>query len=225
MSKVALCLIATGKYDRFLPECLRTAGECFLDGHDVTYFVFADRLRPGENVVWRPTPHNPWPWPTLYRYHTMLQAKKELLQHDYLYYLDVDSRFVRPVGEEIFGDLVGTIHPGYAGQPKRNWTFETRPQSRACVSRIDAQHYYCGGFQGGAAERWVRAMEEMAAMIDDDAARGIVPVWHDESIVNRYFLDNPPALSLSPDYCCYAHMRRDTRRIEIVGKNNGEFHR
>ena len=123
--KVALCVIATGKYAQFLYELLGTAHTLFCPGHDLRFFVFTDTgmvPRHHEPTVVIPTPHESWPGPTIHRYRTMLRAEKELLACDYAYYVDVDSRFVRPVGDEVLGDLVATIHFGYAEKPRQDWT-------------------------------------------------------------------------------------------------------
>ena len=68
-------------------------------------------------------------------------------------------------------------------------------------------------------------MEEMDAAIRDNEQRGITAVWHDESHWNRYLIDHPPTVELSPAYMSPANYYLDTQRIVIVSKNNGEFHR
>ncbi len=39
--------------------------------------------------------------------------------------------------------------------------------------------------------------------IDSDLNKGIIAVWHDESHLNRYFIDHPPTKILCPSYCYY----------------------
>ena len=155
----------------------------------------------------------------------MLQAEKELLACDYVYYVDVDSRFVRPVGAEIFGELVATIHYGFCESPRKDWTYEHRRASRACIApreKFRAKHYYAGGFQGGRAGAYLDAMRAMDAAIATDERRGVRAVWHDESHWNRYLIDHPPTVELSHEYMCPEPWRPETQRIVIVGKNNGE---
>ncbi len=193
--KVALSVIATGKYTRFLCGLLGTAYEFFCPGHDVRILVFSDSAVPKhhQNTILIPTPHEPWPGPTLHRYRTMLRADDTLEGCDYVYYLDVNSRFVRPVGEEVFGDLAATVHYGFCEAPRRQWTYETRYASRAHVAPAErGRHYYCGGFQGGRAGIYLAAMRSMAAATDADERRGITACWHDESHWNRYLIDHPP---------------------------------
>jgi histo-blood group ABO system transferase len=223
--KIALCVIATGKYTRFLPCLLESAEKFFCRGHDVRLFVFTDsRFRHRAFAIRHLyAPHEPWPGPTLHRYRTLLTAEAELLACDYIYYVDVDSRFVRPVGEEIFGDLTATIHYGFCESPRREFTYEDRPASRACVRPREGRRYYCGGFQGGRAKPFIEAMLAMDAAIAADERRRIVACWHDESHWNRYLIDHRPAVELSHDYCCPGQWRPETQRIVIVGKNNREM--
>jgi histo-blood group ABO system transferase len=224
--KVALCVVATGKYTRFLCELLGTAREFFCAGHEVRVFCFSDTaLVPricGLDLVLGTIAHEPWPGPTLHRYGTMLQAAGDLLDCDYVYYIDVDSRFVRPVGEEIFGHLAATLHYGFLETPRNAWTYERRPVSTACIPKGKGRAYYCGGFQGGRAAVYVQAMRTMAAAITADERCGIVACWHDESHWNRYLIDHPPTVVLSHDYMCPPPWRPETQRIVIVGKDNGE---
>ena len=156
----------------------------------------------------------------------MLRAAEELRRCDYVYYVDVDSRFVRPVGAEIFGRLAATIHYGFCDKPAREWTYEYRIDSNAYVApreRARAKHYYAGGFQGGRADQYLDAMRAMDAAITDDERRGVTAWWHDESHWNRYLIDHQPSVELSPDYMCPEAWRPKTQRIVIVGKNNREM--
>jgi len=55
-------------------------------------------------------PH-PWPAMTLNRYAFILST--DLSTYDYVYYIDADSLFVAPVGDEILKDMIVVSHPGY----------------------------------------------------------------------------------------------------------------
>lgn len=222
--KIALCLIATGKYGRFVRPLIDAAEDLFLPGHERTFVLFSDQSFEDSRIVTQHVEHIRWPGPTLYRYHYMLCQRELLLAHDYVYYLDVDMRIVRAVGDEVLGDLVATIHPGFCESPRWTFTYESRIDSRACVAPWEGARYYAGAFQGGRSRRFVAAMEHMATAIDDDARRCVTAVWHDESHWNRYCIDYPPTLSLSHEYCCPEQWRPDTQKIVIVGKNNGEMH-
>jgi hypothetical protein len=48
--------------------------------------------------------------------------------------------------------------------------------------------------------------ESILENIQDDLARGVIAVWHDESHLNRYFYDNPPALVLDHPFAVAENM-------------------
>jgi hypothetical protein len=53
-------------------------------------------------------------------------AKKELLEYDYVFYLDADMKIVDYVNNEIITDLLGIQHPGFWEETKKSGTPETR---------------------------------------------------------------------------------------------------
>ena len=198
--KVGLLLISTGKYDRFVQPLLNSARKYFLTNHEVTYFLFtdSDKFHNEKNTVIIPKIHEPFPAPTLKRYETFYSYREELSKMDYLFYCDVDMLFVDEVGDEILSDRVATLHPAFQGG---RGTPETRQESLAYVSQDEKMFYYAGGFNGGTAKNFLEMCERLDINIKKDLEKNIIAIWHDESHMNRYFVDNPPTKSLSPSYC------------------------
>lgn len=221
---IGLCIIATGGYGRFVGPLWESAQRFFLPGHDVRLVLFSDAPAPlaCEHVA---TPHRPWPQPTLFRFHTLLEAEMRLRAFDYLFHCDADMRFVAPVGEEVLGRLVAVLHPGFAGKPAHEFTYERRPQSRAYIPPGEGEHYYAGGFQGGCREEYLAAARTMRQAIDEDLRHGLVAVWHDESHWNRYCLDRPPAVVLPTTYCCPESWPMPGRKLLALDKNHAEIRR
>jgi histo-blood group ABO system transferase len=144
-------------------------------------------------------PHEGFPGATLHRYHTFLKVAPFLRTFDYLFYCDVDMLFVDKVGEEIFSDgITATLHPGFDGGIG---TPERRPNSTAYIPPTAKNKYFCGGFNGGESEAFLQMAETTTHNIDLDARNGVTAIWHDESHLNRYLYDNPPAKILTPSYC------------------------
>jgi histo-blood group ABO system transferase len=203
MAKIGLLVIATGKYDQFIPMLYKSMKKYFLINHDVSMFVFTDQEIPNKDgLLSFYHQHEPWPNPTLKRYHVFDKYKEELSRMDYLYYCDADMRFVSEIGEEILPNqefkLVATEHPGFYGG--RRGTYETRPESTAYVSNIEGDCYYAGGFNGGTSEAFLKMSSTIKERVDKDLENDIVAIWHDESQMNRYFIDNKPK-KLNPSYC------------------------
>lgn len=222
--RVALCVMATGHYTRYLQGVINSARTYFCLGHELTLHVWSDIGAAaagisGPGLVWHQADHMPWPGPTLYRYRRMAKAGDLLRKADYVFYVDADSMFVRPVGSELFGNLVAVRHFGYLDVNPAHLPFDRREKTRACVPRGKGARYYAGAFQGGCASIYMAAVDVMANAIDADKADGIVANWHDEAHWNKHLVDHPPDVVLSHDYTCPPQWRPETQRICIVNKN------
>lgn len=224
--KIGLLVIATNKYIDFLQPLISSADEFFLTNHDVTYFVFTNKdevnIQTDRNIIKVKVEHREWPWMTLGRYKIFTNCSILLEKMDYLYYCDADMKFVGVVGDEILSDRVATQHPGYYG---RRGTPETRTNSLACVYPHEQMEYFAGGFNGGTSEEYLKMAEIISNNIDDDYRRGVIAIWHDESHMNRYFIDNKPTKILDPSYCCIENWMDCPfgRRLLAIIKNHSEI--
>lgn len=199
--KVNLLIVATGKYIQFLPQLIESADKYFIKGHDVKYCIFTDATqeRPAHpNCTFFEVEHKPWPHATLKRFHFFLEHRNEMPEADYFFYVDVDARFEQPIGEEIIGKRTAVQHCGYIDG--RNLPFENNPKSMTYVPESKRGAYYGGGFWGFEASEFWNVAHYCAQAIDFDEGNGIVPVWHDESILNKYLAACPPTLVLDPSY-------------------------
>ncbi len=170
-------------------------------------------LRNQKDIHLIPTEPIEWPYPTLLRYNLFLQQEEKLKEYDYIFYCDIDMKFVNVVGDEILGNgLTGAQHPMYALRKEYIAPYEPNPESQAYIHRpgqvtMDNTGkprfmplYYGGGFQGGKSDEWIKAMKEMRTMTDKDMIKNYIPIWNDESIWNRYLFDNPASITLTPSY-------------------------
>jgi len=220
--KIGLLIIATNKYIKFLNNLLVSANAFFCSSHEVTFFIFTDRkIEINKNIKHKiiNTTHKPWPWMTLGRYEIFYNNKNELSKMDYLYYCDVDMKFVSEVGSEILGDRVATQHPGYVG---RRGTPETNPKSLACIRDDEPMTYFAGGFNGGSSAEYLKMCNIISTNIQKDFENGIIAIWHDESHMNRYFVNNAPTVILSSEYCCPEMWDMPKRKLLALDKNHEE---
>ena len=202
MKNIGLLIIATNKYVCFLQQLLESADNFFLTKQNVTYFIFSDKelsfLNSKRKIITTKVDHKPWPWMTLERYEMFKNNKDILSKMDYLYYCDVDMKFVDFVDDEILDKRVSTQHPyryGTRGTP------ETNTNSLACVHPHENMEYFAGGFNGGISDEFLKMSDIISNNIKIDYSKGIIAIWHDESHMNRYFIDNPPTKILDPGYC------------------------
>jgi histo-blood group ABO system transferase len=223
--KIGLLIICTNKYTNFLQSLINSADKHFLNNKDVTYFVFTNKtdvsIETTRDVVMIPIQHQPWPFMTLYRYKIFTQNNEYLQNMNYLYYCDADMLFVGDFGDEILGELVATQHPGFYG---RRGTPEERKESLAYVGPEENMQYFAGGFNGGSKNEFLKMSKEIDKKIDIDYGNGIIAIWHDESHMNRYFIDNPPTVILTPSYC-YGELMQIPfeKKLISLNKNNDEI--
>lgn len=210
--KIVLNLIATNKYLSFLDIICPSIEEFFFPGAEVTAIVHTNldlpenlSLYKGIKFVKNEIKHEPWPFTTLKRFEYFLLARDQILEYDYSFYVDVDSLFIGKILTEILpkDGMIGTIHPCLfvgPGSPERN------PESKACIPMGSDSRYFCGGFFGGSSKKFIEVAEKISQDIQDDLQRGIIAVWHDESHLNRYFFENPPALVLDHPFSVAENM-------------------
>lgn len=220
--KIALCITATGKYNTFANSLIISGRKFFVKNHEVTYFVFADnQIVEGNDVIKIHTNRLGWPYDTLMRFKVYLDHKNILENYDYIYAIDADMLFVSDIGDEILSDLVGTTHPGFYNS---TGSYERRKKSTAYVSRKEGTTYFAGGFYGGKKDKFFHLLETTTKNIAIDLTRNYIAIWHDESHLNRYFIDNPPSLILNPSYCYPESWSIPfERKIIALDKNHSEI--
>lgn len=215
--KIGLLVVATGKYIHFVEPLLKTARKHFCPSHQVTYFIFTDGKVPqAADVIKIEQQKLGWPYDTLMRFVMYHNQAALLSSMDYLFSCDADMLFMHTMGDEILSPRVAVLAPGYIGC---RGTYETRPISTACVGwgeerKYEAEgfvgSYFAGGFYGGTAQEMLKMYATVTHNIEADLKKDFIALWHDESHLNRYFIDNLPTKVLSPLYCypeCYKIQR------------------
>lgn len=200
-TSIGLLLIATGKYDKFIQGMISSADKYFLnDKFNVTYYVFSDKTSPAQSkreIVYTNIEHKQFPFASMDRFKHFTTYSNKFNKEDYLYYVDVDCLFVDNVGEEIIGDLVGVKHCGYLNA---QGPYEPNQNSSLYADPSKYKHYFGGGFSGGKKEKYLDLSKWCYDRIEEDVSKGIMPVWHDETALNRYFSIIEPTVILDPGY-------------------------
>ncbi len=210
--QVGLFLVATNKYKQFIEPFLQSINEYFFFGKQLNIYLFIDDesyefVTPSRmNVQLFKIEPLKFPYATLYRYHMFSQIRK-YIDCDYLFYSDVDMKFVDFVGEEVLPldlspehQIVAVRHCGFYGKGGGAW--EVREESTAYIPADKRLKYFCGGIQGGSKDSYLSACETMRDNIDIDTKNGITSVWHDESHWNQYLSERFGNFKeLTPDYC------------------------
>ncbi len=162
-----------------------------------------------------------WPYDTMMRFAMYYDHRDKLKEMDYLFACDADMLFVGDVGGEILGERVATQHPGFVGE---RGSYETKQISTACVAKHEGAHYFAGGFNGGSRGEFLKMARVITENIKKDLAKNFIAVWHDESHLNRYFIDNLPTVMLSPSYCYPESWKLPyKKRLLALDKNHKEM--
>lgn len=208
--KVAICFIGTGKYLNFLPKYYENIKKYFLPNSEKTFLVFTDGEGDfPEDIKIYEQEHLEWPYITLTRFEILNKAREEIAKHDWLIFLDADTLVVDKVLEKnFFSDksFFGVWHPchnlGMPPHDKIPGAFETNPLSLACID-IDnyPKYYYQGCLWGGKITEVLDMIDELQNRINKDLENNVIAVWHDESHLNKYFIENQDKVNtLGPEY-------------------------
>ena len=215
--KILLVNIATNKYVRYVDRLYDEARKYFLSNHDVSFLLFTNHkdLPELDDVKYSYIEHKDFPEPTLKRYNYFMQEREYIESFDYVFYSDVDMSFVAPVGDEVLGDLCLTKHMYVYDDPSgASWTYDRNRNSTAYVPNGKGVNYYAGGFNGGESKTFMKMSETISKNVLEDEKNGIIALWHDESHLNCYAIDNPPSNILSLAYCCPDWDRLDFEKIK-----------
>lgn len=210
MKKVGILYICTGKYSLFWKNFFEQTEKLFLPKSEKHYFLFTDnkellslsheRVHPYEQEL------EPWPFPTLKRFEYFLRAKNELLQCDYLYFMNANLLIQKKVREWEFlprknEKLVVALHPGFYNKSNDEFPYDRNPECSACIPFGSGERYVMGALNGGRAKDFVLLMEALSASINADLQKNVIALWHDESALNRYIFDYTEKYRvLSPSY-------------------------
>lgn len=196
---LGIITIATGRYfEEFIPSLKASIDRYFnFPGYQIRFYCFTDTNIEIEGIQNIPIQHFGWPFSTLLRYRWMEKHLPSLEKNDYLLYMDADMRVVSsPPASLLNHFLMAVCHPGYLDRPG---AFEIDRQDSCYVPPPLRKHYYQGCFWGGKIEQFVSLVTNLAAMVDSDLSVGNVPIWHDESYLNKY-LSSQVCEALPPIY-------------------------
>jgi hypothetical protein len=215
--KINIVTIATGKYSHFLENFISSFHQYLLKGKaELKFIVFTDdlRYRNKDEKVYNGTENYyikgihteylNWTLGTLLRFHLFDKYQKYFEDGEFTYFVDVDMFCVDNIEDDFLPDkqnkLCGVIHPGfYTGIPQA--PFEDNEKSRAFVEEKDRNKtYHQGCLFGGNTSDFIEMSIILREKIDQDFLNNIIAKWHDESHLNRYFMDHQPK-ELSPSYC------------------------
>jgi len=214
--QIEICLIATNKYTIFVVPLIESIKRFFLIRHSIEITLFTDNISlecfedERVSIVKELIPSYRFPEATLMRYHIMTSKEYKC---DYIYYLDIDYLIVSEIDEEIFGNIVAVLHPGFSMVGGGSWCNDKR--SNAYTYPENREQYFCGGTQGGRYEYYYPIMKRLKREIEDDEQNFVRAEWNDEGHWNKLLSELKSFKILDSRYCMV-----QSHQLQIIWKIN-----
>ncbi|MGN0983590.1 MAG: family 6 glucosyltransferase [Gemmiger sp.] len=202
--RIAMLYICTGKYTVFWPDFYTSFEEHFLPGCEKTYFVFTDEQAlphgDAQNVRLLPQEALPWPYSTMKRFSMFLRCEQELRGFDFVFFCNANLVCSQTVTPEEFlprparGEtLLMVQQPGFWDKTPPFFSYDRNPRCTAYIPYNCGRDYVSGGLNGGTGPAFLALCRELDRRTEQDIAAGVIPLWHDESQLNRYIAETDPA--------------------------------
>lgn len=161
---IAILYICTGKYNQFFSGFYKSAEKYLLVDAEKHYFVWTDD---DQLAVGHPDVHiyhkecAGFPADSLFRFEMFMQAEEQLKKYDYIYFINANALFLKPVGEEILPDETGLAMGIWRGTREKQhpmlYPYERNKMSLAYVAPYQPPYvYFMGGLNGGTPEAYLQ---------------------------------------------------------------------
>ena len=106
--------------------------------------------------------------------------------------------------------------------------FETNPLSLSHITEADdSSVYYQGCLWGGKVPDVLDMIEELDDRVNKDLDNNVIAVWHDESHINKFFIEEKERVNiLSPEYAypeLFAEYCDFKPKIVHLAKDNSKY--
>jgi hypothetical protein len=205
--KVLLCFIGTQNYFYFFDKYYQTFNTLFLPNTKKDFLILTDLnyVSSYNNQFVLNIEHKQWPYVTLLRFKNILKAEELIKKYDWFIFIDADMYANKVITEQDFfvssKRFFGVQHPLFLNS---RGTFENNIKSCAYVSEYDDMcTYWQGCFWGGQNPYILNMIEELNNRVDLDLNNGIVAKWHDESHLNKFYIENKRFVHTYDSSYCY----------------------
>jgi hypothetical protein len=210
--KVAIAFIGTGKYLNFLPKYYENIQKHFLPNSEKTFLVFTDGQLEElpSNIIPYYQEHLEWPFITLKRFEIINRARDIIEKNDWFVFIDADALVIDDISEDEFfteKPFFGVHHPCHFMKMNPHTqppgAFDTNERSEAYVNTTEEfpDIYYQGCLWGGRVPEVCKMIDTLEERTNKDLKNNIVALWHDESHINKFFIENKKSVHcLGPEY-------------------------
>ncbi len=191
MKKIGILYIGIGRYLCFWQDFYNSCEKLLVPEAEKHYYVFTDQESQITSSVRIHVFHQDdmgWPCNSLFRFKMFRRIKEQLSDMDYLFFFNSNAKIVLPVSA---GDILPEKEDYSAmciESDKTKMGHEHRSESAACVRPEEAEYYFSGALNGGKCGPFIKLIEDCDDIVDKDLRNGLMPVWHDESVINRFLV-------------------------------------
>ena len=239
--KVAITFIGTNRYLDYLPKYYENIEKYFLPNTEKVILAFTDgelNDTPDNLKVYHQE-HLEWPFITLKRFEIINKARDVIEECDWLVFIDADALVVDKITEYEFfrfdKPLFGVHHPcHFLGMEPHNKAPGAYEQNTKCEAYVDVSTslppvYWQGCLWGGKVPEVCAMIDELEARVNRDLENDIVALWHDETQINRYFLERTEDVhTFGPEFAfpeVFEEQCNFSPKIVHLAKDNSKYHR
>lgn len=239
MKKVAIAFWGTGMYLNFLPQWYERLEKYFLPKVNKHYFVLTDGDIDDlpENIEVKKIQNYGFPNTFYKTFEEYISLEKNMKGFDWFVSIDSDLYIQEEVNYDDFFDeskkYFGVHHPchfiGLNPHNKFPGSYDRNPKSNGCVGDdiIDMDIYFQGCLWGGKIPHIFNMMKELDKWTKEDVERDTVPIYFEESYMNKWFLLNrkevnilPPDYAYPEDFESYCNF---SNKMMHLSKDNKKF--
>lgn len=190
--KIGVLYIGIGRYSCFWKDFYQSCEEFFIPEAEKHYYVFTDHEDEFDSNKRIEVFHQDdmgWPCNSLLRFKMFNRISSHLNDYDYLFFFNSNAKFLTHIlPQDILPESEDYAALCIEDNPEK-MAFESRKESAAFVSKDQAHYYFSGALNGGKCKAYLNLIETCESIVDTDLRNGLMPRWHDESVLNRYLVD------------------------------------
>lgn len=210
-ASIAILYFCTGTYDRYRSGFYESSEKYFFSDQNIEkhYYVRTDSKKllsqqlPNVTFIYQESLW--WPNQTLYRFRIFLWQEQALQQYDYIVFFNANFQFKNKVSMEEFlpswkQHYMALLHFSYFNRQSNTFPYERNINSKAYIPYNSWKYYYLWALNGGKSSYYIALCKQCDERIRQDESKNISIIWHDESILNKYFLNRSDIKNLNISY-------------------------
>lgn len=195
--KFGIVIIATKNYKLFLNRLINSLEKFFNPSGGKKYFLITDEkldwFDKYPSIDWTYIEHEPTPLIAVKKYEYISKILNKLKEFDYVMYIDSDMELINFISEDKFDikdkKYFSVCHP-LAFKDQNFWTVEKNKLSKAYIGDRNGATYVQSCLWGTKGEHVEYMVTTMKNNTNEDLKNGIIAIWHDESYLNKFFVDH-----------------------------------